>query len=395
MEHQKPLSFLLVKPAGPDCNLACSYCFYSCKAQYFVSETRHRMSDETLELMMRLALNRPKASMGFGWQGGEPTLAGLDFFRKAVELQKEYGRSMRISNALQTNGILIDDQWVDFLKQYSFLVGLSLDGPKHIHDRYRINHAGAGSHEKVEQVAETLVKQGVAVNAIAVINSYSAQFAEETYRYFKELGFEYMQFIPCVETDPDNPKASASFSVSSEQYGKFLCDLFDLWEADWKDGKPTTSVRTLDTFMGMYLGNESAECPYRHTCGDYLVVEHNGDVYSCDHYMYPPYRLGNILEGDPADMVLSERQTALGASKETALPGYCRDCDVLFVCRGGCPKHRFAESPGGEPGLNHLCAGFKNFYHHVDPYMKRMVELVRRGIPVQRIMEAHRPRSSR
>ena len=360
MEHQKPLSFLLVKPAGPDCNLACSYCFYSCKAQYFGSETRYRMSDETLELMMRLALNRPGASMGFGWQGGEPTLAGLDFFRKAIELQKIHGRSMRISNALQTNGILIDDQWVDFLKQYSFLFGLSLDGPKHIHDTYRINHAGAGSHEKVEQVAKTLIKQGVAVNAIAVINQYSAQFAEETYRYFKELGFEYMQFIPCVETDPHNPKASASFSVSSEQYGKFLCDLFDLWEADWKDGKPTTSVRTLDTFMGMYLGNESAECPYRHTCGDYLVVEHNGDVYSCDFFVEDAWRLGALDDGTTLQEKLNGNRQRLFARMKSRISDTCLRCPWLTLCYGGCTKDRIRDPR--DKRQNHFCKAYKTFH---------------------------------
>jgi uncharacterized protein len=372
MEKEKPLDFLLVKPAGPDCNLACTYCFYSCKAEYFGSGTRHRMSDAVLETMMRKALGRPRASMGFGWQGGEPTLAGLDFFKKAIELQKIHGRGMRVSNALQTNGMLIDDEWIAFLREYSFLVGLSLDGPQHVHDHYRLNHGQVGSHAKVEQAARAMLAGGVAVNAISVVSDYSSAHAAETYSYLKGLGFEYLQFIPCVEADAANPRQAAPFSVTAEQYGEFLCTIFDLWEADWKNGRPTVSVRMMDTVLGMYLGGESAECPFRHTCGDYLVVEHTGEIYSCDFFVEDAWRLGSLSDDVPLQAMLNGKRQQLFSTMKSRLPDACKRCAYLHLCHGGCTKDRIRDPR--DKRLNHFCAAYKRFFGYTAERFQRLAD---------------------
>ena len=404
---------LMAKPAGPRCNLRCTYCFYREKETFFPEHRTLRMSDEVLEAYTRKYIeSQPGPSVVFDWQGGEPTLAGIDFFRRALDLQKKYGGGKRIQNTLQTNGTLLDEDWCIFLSKNRFLVGLSLDGPEAVHDAFRVDPKGNPTCSRVLEALGMMQGHGVEVNVLATVNGESARHPLDVYRFFKDQGVRFIQFIPIVEREadpeaerlgiplavpPSPPRKEQSaavtpWSVAPESYGDFLIRVFEEWIGN---DVGRIFVMNFEWALGAWAGVGPGVCYLAPRCGGNLILEHNGDVYSCDHYMYPPYRLGNILEDDPADMVLSERQTALGASKETALPGYCRDCDVLFVCRGGCPKHRFAESPGGEPGLNHLCAGFKNFYHHVDPYMKRMVELVRRGIPVRRIMEAHRPRSSR
>ncbi len=329
------------------------------------------MSDEVLEAMIRKALGRPGQHMGFGWQGGEPTLMGLDFYRRAIELQKRYGNGMRVSNSLQTNGMLIDDEWSDFLKQHNFLVGLSLDGPAHVHDHYRVDRGGRGSHAIVENAASTMLKSGVAVNAISVVSDYSSQFAQEIYAYHKSLGFEYQQFIPCIEMAADGSKVVAGYSVSPEKYGRFLCDLFDLWADDWVDGKPTTSIRTFETFAEVYLGRVPSECPARRTCGDYLVVEHTGEVYSCDFFVEDAWKLGNILEDNPEEMLNSYRQTLFGNMK-SRLPDKCLKCSWLSFCQGGCTKDRLRDPH--DKRFNHFCESYKMFFAHADTRFKGLME---------------------
>ncbi|MDD5075747.1 MAG: anaerobic sulfatase maturase [Sphaerochaetaceae bacterium] len=372
MEMRKPLSFLLVKPAGPDCNLACKYCFYSCKDEYFGSGTRHRMSFDTLEIMIRQALGRPGAAMSFGWQGGEPTLAGLDSFKQAVELQTQYGKGMRVSNSLQTNGILIDQGWIDFLKKYSFLIGLSIDGPEHVHDHYRLDFAGKGSHHKVEQVAKEMLANDVAVNAISVVNNYSAQYGKETYEYLKSLGFTYLQFIPCVETDPTGKRQAADFSVTPQQYGKFLCDVFDLWEKDVRNGVPTISIRGFDNYLGMYLGYESTECVFKHTCGDYLVVEHTGEIYSCDFFVEDAWRLGDITKNGNMEEMLNGKRQQLFSRMKAKVPDKCLKCEWRPMCHGGCTKDRLRDPR--DKRMSHFCESYKMFHAYSS---KRFIEIAK------------------
>lgn len=372
MATRKPLSFILVKPSGPDCNLACSYCFYTCKAQYFGGETVHRMDSHTLETLMRKSLQRPGEGMGFGWQGGEPTLMGLDFFKQVIEYQKQYGKGMRVSNSLQTNGILIDDSWAKFLGEYSFLVGLSIDGPAHIHDKYRVDRGVKPTHAKVEHAARLMLDANVAVNSLSVVTEESSRHAKEIYDYLKGLGFQYMQFIPIMEMDAADPRKVADFSVTAFSYGTFLCELFDLWLADFKEGRPTTSIRQFETYAAVYLGHEAFECTARKTCGDYLVVEHNGEVYSCDFFVEDTWKLGSVHdERSLADMLNSKRQTLFGEVK-AKLDDRCLRCPWLRFCHGGCPKDRL-RNPATKR-FNPFCESVKMFFSHADERFRTALE---------------------
>ena len=368
MAPKKPLSFILVKPSGPDCNLACSYCFYTCKEEYFGTDAIHRMDNQTLDLLIKKSLQRPGEGMGFGWQGGEPTLMGLDFFKQVIELQKRYGKGMKVSNSLQTNGILLDESWIDFLKEYSFLVGLSIDGPKHIHDTYRVGRGGQPTHASVERAARAMLDAGVAVNALTVVTEKSSRFAKEIYDYLKALGFQYMQFIPIMEMDYHDTRKVADFSVTAASYGKFLCEVFDLWLADFKDGRPTTSIRQFETYAAVYLGHEAFECTARKTCGDYLVVEHNGDVYSCDFFVEETWKLGSLHdERSLADMLNGKRQTLFGEVK-AKLDNRCLRCPWLRFCYGGCPKDRL-RNPATKR-FNPFCESIKMFFSYADERFK-------------------------
>lgn len=369
--RRKPLESILVKPAGPDCNMACPYCFYLEKNALFPETKVHRMSEDTLEEMVRQVMTQAGTRVSFSWQGGEPTLMGLPFFRRAVELQQRYGRGQVVGNGLQTNGLLIDEEWIQFLNDYKFLVGLSLDGPQQVHDHYRLLRGGAGSWAKVVECAERMLEAGVAVNALAVVNDYSVRFPEEIYVFLKQMGFTYMQFIPCVETDPKNASQAAPFSVSGEPYGGFLCVLFDLWQDDFVDGRPTTSVRLFDSVFYVYVGQEPPECTLLKECGVYVVVEHNGDVYSCDFFVEPRWMLGNIKEKRLADMLNSQRQREFGM-KKSVLPGSCRECGWLVYCRGGCPKDRLRDPR--DRGLSHFCQAYKIFFAHADARFKVLAE---------------------
>jgi uncharacterized protein len=368
---QKQLDSILIKPAGPDCNMACTYCFYLEKAELFSKSKIHRMSEDILEKMIKQAMTQSGTNISFGWQGGEPTLMGLPFFEKAVEFQKRYAQGQSVGNGLQTNGILINDKWANFVKEYNFLVGLSLDGPKHIHDHYRFMRGNQGSWSHVMDSAKLMLDAGVAVNALSVVNDYSVQFPQDIYEFHKDLGLTYMQFIPCVETDPNDNGRVAPFSVPPEKYGEFLCSLFDLWINDFVDGVPTTSIRFFDSVFYSYVDLTPPECTLLPECGVYVVVEHNGDVYSCDFFVEPEWKLGNIMEDNLFDMLNSERQQEFGQIKAN-YPQACQNCEWLRYCWGGCTKDRLKDPQ--DKKLNHFCISYKRFFKHADDRMQQLAE---------------------
>jgi|WetSurMetagenome_2_1015567.scaffolds.fasta_scaffold00195_18 uncharacterized protein len=397
---------LMAKPAGPSCNLRCVYCFYLEKKTFFEEDKNFLMSDEVLEAYTREYIkSQAGPSVEFDWQGGEPSLLGVAFFERALAFQKKYGKGRQILNSLQTNGTLIDEEWCAFLSKNKFLVGLSMDGPDAVHDACRVDMDGNPTCARVSDALKLMQKHGVEVNILATINSESSRHPLEVYRFFRESGARFIQFIPIIEREagPEAEKPGIAlavppsltheeksivvtpWSVQPEQYAEFFIRIFDEWI---KNDVGKVFVMNFEWSLAAWAGVGPGMCYLSPRCGRNLILEHNGDIYSCDHFMYPAYRLGNILDGGLRKMVDSKKQTAFGASKETALPGYCRKCDALSVCRGGCPKHRFAKSPDGEPGLNYLCAGFKKFYNYVHPSMIQMVELINRGVPVQKIMEA-------
>ena len=370
LDRKRPLQNILVKPAGPDCNMACAYCFYRAKSSLFPETKTHRMSEVLLEEMIRQLMGGSPRQVSIGWQGGEPTLMGLPFFQKAVELEKRYGSAKVVGNGLQTNGLSIDAEWARFFKEYKFLIGLSIDGAGHIHDHYRESAGGGGSWARTSDAARLLLDAEVAVNALTVINDYSARFPDEIYESHKELGLTHMQFIPCVEPDPGNPGRTAPFCVSAEEYGRFLSRIFDRWRADFARGVPTTSVRFFESLLFAYAGFTPPECTLLPECGSYVVVEHNGDCYSCDFFVEPRWRLGNIMEGDLASMLNSQGQAEFGRQKSD-LPASCRECRWLSLCRGGCTKDRINNPRDAR--VNHLCGAFKIFFEHADADMRQLV----------------------
>jgi len=340
--------------------MACEYCFYLEKAQLFKERTSHRMSDDLLEILINRAMNESGKHISFGWQGGEPTLMGLPFFKRVVELQQRYGQDQAVGNGLQTNGLLLDQDWLRFLKDYNFVVGLSLDGPRHVHDHYRRLKSGAGSWEIVTEKARMLLEAGVAVNALATINDYSVHYLAETYDFLTQLGFDHLQFIPIVESDPAGQQA-APFSVDAPSYGKFLCQLFDRWKADFVNGQPGISVRFFEDLFYRYVGREPPACHLQAECGTYLTVEHNGDVYSCDFFVEPDWYLGNIRTDRLLDLLNSARQQYFGKRK-ARLPHQCQTCQWRSYCYGGCPKDRWRDPR--DQGLNHFCQAYQLFFSH-------------------------------
>jgi len=327
------------------------------------------MSIDILEETIRQVLEEAKTPVSFNWQGGEPTLMGLSFFQKAIELQKKYGVGKTVGNTLQTNGLLLNREWAAFLKENQFLVGLSLDGPEHIHNRYRFLKGGKGSWSHVVDKAKLLLDSGVAVNALTVVNDYSVHFPEEIYVFHKNLGLTYMQFIHCLEPDPSNPDKEAYFCPSPEAYGEFLIKLFDLWLEDFTDGRATTSIRFFDSLFYIYVGLEPPECTLLPECGVYVVVEHNGDVYPCDFYVDAPLKLGNIKGKKLIDLLNSDAQQSFGQRK-SALPDSCLSCRWLQFCRGGCPKDRRFNA--ANPELNFFCDSFRMFFKHADHRLKKL-----------------------
>ena len=366
---RKKLSSILVKPAGPDCNLACDYCFYRDKAKSFPGVTVHRMSEDILEETIRQLLEQGPKEVSIGWQGGEPTLTGLDFFRKAVEFQKAYGRGKTVGNGLQTNGLLLDREWARFLSEYRFLVGLSVDGPRELHDHHRIKAGGQPTWAETIDRARLLLDEGVETNALAVVNAETVRYPAEIYGFLKDLGLVHMQFIPCVETDPNDPACGAPFSSPGAAYGDFLIRIFDLWRNDFREGQPTTFVRFFDSLFYLYAGLEPPECTLAAECGSYLVVEHDGGVYACDFFVEDVWRLGDVRTGKLEHMLNSARQTAFGRRK-AELPGECRTCEYRLLCRGGCPKDRVRDPR--DRGMNHFCTGLRAFFAHADPFFKQL-----------------------
>jgi uncharacterized protein len=348
------------------------------------------MSDQVLEAYVRQYIEAQSVPVvEFAWQGGEPTLLGVDFFRRVVELEKKYADGKQIDNAFQTNGVLLDDEWGEFLAQSRFLVGLSIDGPRALHDHYRVDRGGQPTFDRVMRGLGYLKKHKVEFNTLTVIHRHNAYHPIEVYRFLKEIGSRFIQFIPIVEriagrAAPDGllliaPTSDllarvSPWSVEPLQYGKFLNAIFDEWV---RNDVGRYFVQLFDVALESWLGLEPGLCVFREACGAAMAIEHNGDVYSCDHYVYPENRLGNVIEKPLADLVNSEQQRKFGQDKVDTLPRYCRECDVRFACNGECPKNRFSRTPDGEAGLNYLCEGYKLFFKHIDPYMKFMAEELR------------------
>lgn len=364
---QLPVTDVLIKPSGADCNMDCTYCFYTHNSSY-PSAGKRRMNEQVLESMIAQLCAQPVPGLSFGWQGGEPTLMGIDFYKRAIGYMQRYGSGKMIANGLQTNGILIDQAWTQLFKQYHFLVGISLDGPEHIHNHHRVLKNGASTFEKVIVAAKRLLDAGVEVNVLTVINDYSVQFPDEIYTFHKSLGLHFMQFIPCLETDSDG-KRVANYSVSARDYGEFLCKFFDLWLGDFSNGMPATSIRFFESLLFQYAGFKPTECTQSKTCGSYLVIEHNGDVYPCDFYVDPDWRLGNLLEMPLPALMNLDKQTEFGKLK-SRVPGECLACEWIKLCRGGCTKDRFRNP--NNVNHNHFCAAYKEFFTYANQRLKKL-----------------------
>jgi uncharacterized protein len=390
MNPEVPQAFhVMAKPTGSACNLNCDYCFFLKKERLYPGSA-FRMSDEVHEAYIRQLLEAHQVpQVTIAWQGGEPTLMGLDFFRRSVELQNKYAKpGTRVENTFQTNGILLDDEWCRFFHENNFLIGLSLDGPKTLHDIYRKDKGGHGTFDRVLAAARLLQKHKVEFNILCTVNSKNSQHPLDVYRFFRdELGAHYIQFIPIVERDNDTGYQEGNKvtgrSVDPTEFGRFLIAIFDEWVE--KD-VGTTFVLNFDGALAGWLDMAGTVCIFGPTCGLGLALEFNGDLYSCDHFVEPNYHLGNILTTPMVDLVASEKQRKFGQDKTDTLPRYCRECEFLRICHGECPKNRFVETPDGEPGLNYLCAGYKAFFEHADKPMRIMADLLRRDRPASEVM---------
>ena len=393
----KPL-YVMLKPAGAHCNLACKYCYYLEKNKLYPTAQRHLMSDEILEQFTREYIEAQTMSQVlFTWHGGEPLLRSIDFYRKALSLQQKYAGGRRIDNVIQTNGTLLTDEWCEFFAQNHWLVGISIDGPQPDHDHYRLTAAGKPSWKKVMQGIKLLKKHGVEWNAMAVVNAYNANHPLEFYRFFKENGCQFLQFTPIVErlTRHEDGRTLASLadkdeislseaSVAPEQWGYFLCAIFDEWVR--KDvGK--IFVEIFDCTLANWMGISPGICAYSKECGHAGVMEHNGDVYSCDHFVFPEYKLGNIRDYSLIDMLYGEQQQEFSRLKHSSLPRQCKECDMEFACHGECPKNRFMKDKYGDSGLNYLCPGYYHYYQHVAPYMDYMKQELMAQRPPSNIMK--------
>lgn len=397
---------VVAKPVGPACNLDCAYCFYLEKQALYGKGKDFRMSDEVLAAFIRSYIsNQPTPVVEFVWQGGEPTLLGLDFYRRVVELQRPFVKTKTITNSLQTNGTLLDDAWCRFLKQYNFMVGISLDGPREIHDRYRRDRQGNGSFVAVMRGLKLLQKHGVEYNVMASVARETANSPLKIYNFFKQEGVEFIQFTPVIERSagPDEQMfglklagpasldrnelnaAVTPWSVLPGDYGDFLIAIYEEWV---RKDVGTTFVMNFEWALNAWIGNPSPVCIHAKQCGRSLVIEHNGDVFACDHFVYPEYRLGNILNADLTTMVETSLHSGFGARKENALPRWCLECEVLAACQGGCPKQRFSHSPQDEAGLHYLCAGYYKFFRHIRKYLRTMTTLLGHGYPASHVMEA-------
>jgi uncharacterized protein len=400
---------LLAKPTGAICNLDCSYCFFLSKEMLYPG-SRFRMADELLETYLRQLIEAHAGvpEVTIAWQGGEPTLMGLDFFRRSIELTEQYlAPGQRAVTTIQTNGTLLDEEWAQFFKENGVLVGISIDGPRELHDAYRVNKGGKGSFDDVMRGLGHLRAAGVEWNVLTTVHAANGDHGREIYRFLRDdCGATFIQFIPIVERTtkvPDGrvePRTSwrdrplylqegsqvTDRTVTAEQYGRFLVDVFEEWV---RRDVGEVYVQMFDVALANWVGEPPGLCVHSETCGGALALEHTGDLYSCDHFVEPRYRLGNIKEEHMLKLVTSPQQVQFGLDKRDTLPPYCLDCDVWFACHGGCPKDRFIETPAGDPGLNFLCAGFKTFFHHVDRPMRIMSQLLSRGRAPSEIIQLY------
>jgi uncharacterized protein len=385
-----PATFhVLGKPTGPICNLDCTYCFFLSKEALYPGD-RFRMSDETLEAYVtQMVQSQTGPEAVLAWQGGEPTLMGVDFFRRSVELAEAAKRpDQTLHHSMQTNGTLLTDEWCELLAEKGFLVGISIDGPPALHDAYRVDKRGKPTHAKVLRGLELLQRHGVDVNVLCTVNAANQDHGAEVYRYFRdELDASFIQFIPIVERDNETGFQEGDTvtdrSVEPEAWGRFLIEVFDEWVVH---DVGRVFVQMFDAALASWVGAPAAVCIFGETCGDALALEHNGDLYSCDHFVEPAHLLGNILETHMLDLVSSPKQRAFGAAKRDTLPRYCRECSVRFACNGECPKNRFIRTPDGEEGLNYLCAGYLAFFTHIDGLMRVMAQLLRSGRYADEVM---------
>jgi uncharacterized protein len=380
-----PAFHLMAKPVGPRCNLACHYCFYRSKRDLYPG-SRIRMSDDVLEAYIRQTIAAHKVpEVTFAWQGGEPTLAGLDFFTKALDFQKKYCRpGMVIRNTLQTNGTLLNDRWCDFFRKNRFLVGISIDGPKELHDAFRTDAHGEGTFGRVMHGLSLMKKHGVDYNILCTVNRVNDDHPLEVYRFFRDsIGARFVQFIPVVERDPLTGNVT-SRSVRPDKFGRFLTGAFDEWV---RHDVARVYVQHFDTALASWYGEPHGICVFSPTCGQAMVIEHNGDMYSCDHFVDEAHLLGNIMTDPLEELVGSSRQVQFGRNKQETLPGRCRKCRFLFACHGECPKNRFATTPEGEAGLNYLCEGYTLFFTHIAEPMQFMAQELRAGRAPANVMK--------
>ena len=396
----RPL-YIMTKPVGAICNLACDYCYYLEKSKLYQESPKHIMSDELLEKFIKEYIeSQTMPQVLFTWHGGETLMRPLSFYQKAMELQRKYARGRTIDNCIQTNGTLLNDEWCRFFHDNNWLVGVSIDGPQEFHDEYRKNKQGKPSFMKVMQGINLLNKHRVEWNALAVVNDFNADYPLDFYHFFKEIGCRYIQFTPIVERifrhddgrhlaaveEGDNEKL-ADFSVTPEQWGNFLCTIFDEWV---KNDVGEYFIQLFDATLANWVGEQPGVCSLAKTCGHAGVMELNGDVYSCDHFVFPQYKLGNIYSKTLIEMMYSDKQQQFGRNKFDSLPSQCKECQYLFACNGECPKNRFCKTSSGEPGLNYLCKGYYQYFDHVAPYMDFMKkELLAERAPAN-IMEAIR-----
>ena len=395
---------VMAKPSGAACNLRCTYCFYTEKTNLYGDPAPLRMPPEILESFIHQYIDgQDTPEVQFTWQGGEPTLLGIEFFRSVVSLQEKYAEGRKVTNTIQTNGIRLTDDWCRFFKEHGFLVGLSIDGPRELHDRYRIRAQGGPTFDAVMAGATLLRKHEVAFNTLTVINDRNARKPQEVYRFLKTIGDGYMQFIPAVERLPDeaveNPGLSLAmppfeddrrgdlkltpWSVSPKTLADFYIKIFDEW-VHHDVGR--VFVQFFDVALGNWLAAGSGLCQFAPTCGMAAALEHNGDLYACDHYVYPQHMLGNIMETPLVELMRSAAQQRFGQAKLNDLPEYCKSCEVRHACHGDCPKHRFADTPEGEPGLSYLCKAYKAIFTHMGPYLEIMVSLIQAGRTASDIM---------
>lgn len=397
---------VLAKPIGPVCDIKCDYCFYLEKRALFGSTEHYRMPDDVLAAYIKQYVeSQPTPVVEFVWHGGEPTLLGVDFFRRVVELQAPYKDVKEIRNSLQTNGVRLDDAWCEFFKANDFFIGISLDGPQDVHDEYRKDKHDEGTFERVMRGVRLLQKHEVEFNALACVGRETAYRPLDVYQFFKDAGIKYVQFTPIVERMPDQETEASGlwlatpakldqreentevtpWTVEPEKYGEFLIAIYEEWV---RNDVGEMFIMNFEWALTAWLGEPSPICIFSRQCGRAVAMEHDGSVFSCDHYVYPEYKLGNVLTGNIGEMVERSVAEGFGPHKETSLPRQCRECDVLNACWGGCPKHRFTETADGEPGLHYLCAGYLTFFRHIRKYLRAMATLLENDLPASHVMDA-------